>query len=948
MGNAWLIVTGARQHNLKNITVRIPRQALTVVTGLSGSGKSSLVFDTLYAEGQRRYVESLSAYARQFLDRFQKPAVDAIEGLSPALAIEQRSGAPNPRSTVATVTEIHDYLRLIFAALATRHCPTCGSPVRRQTPEQMATHLLALPSGTRLHLLAPVPETIALGALRALELLRRRGYLRARVNGQIGELEHLTLPAATSAPPRIEVVVDRLAIEPGLRSRLTDSIELALREGDGRLTALVERAGSPPEEIHFSEKNACLTCQRAFEDLSPSHFSFNSPHGACPACLGLGVRPVFDESRVVPDPSRSLRQGAIQAWRRGGRRLILYYNTLLRGLAKQFGFSLDTPYQDLPGDVRHLLMKGSGEETVETVRWSRGAWRKSRKPFEGVLPNLERRLRETDSESVRQALRRYQVRQPCDACGGRRLRPEVLACRLRDRTIAEVTALSVREALAFFQKAAWTADEMARAGEAIRETEHRLRLLAQVGVDYLTLDRETHTLSGGEAQRVRLASQIGSRLSGVLYVLDEPSVGLHARDHDRLLRVLTGLRDLGNTVIVVEHDEMTIRRADYVVDLGPGAGRHGGEVVACGTPVEVLSSPASLTAQYLNGLRRIPVPQVRRTPGDGWLVVEGAAEHNLKGIDVRLPLGLFVCVTGVSGSGKSTLVDDILCRALARRLYGAEEPPGRHRTLRGVERITQLIRIDQSPIGRTPRSNPATYTGAWDEIRALFAALPAARVRGYGPSRFSFNVKGGRCEVCKGEGLLRIEMQFLPDVYISCEACHGRRFNRETLEIRYRDRTIADILEMTVEEALDFFDAVPALARKLQTLAEAGLGYLQLGQPATTLSGGEAQRIKLSAELSRRTSGHTLYVLDEPTTGLHAADVARLLTILFRLRDSGHTVLVIEHHLDVIKSADYIIDLGPEGGDAGGWIVAQGTPEEVAACSASHTGVWLKKVLTRS
>ncbi len=940
----WIVVSGARQHNLKNITVRIPRNSLTVVTGLSGSGKSSLVFDTLYAEGRRRYVESLSAYARQFLDRFQKPDVDAIEGLSPALAIEQRSGAHNPRSTVATVTEIHDYLRLVFAALGTRHCPQCGKPLTRQTAEQMADCLMALPPGTRFHLLAPVPEAASGDGPRALEAIRRRGYLRIRVDGRIGELEQFS-PAETAAARRLEVVVDRLKMEPNLRSRLTDSIELSLREGSGRMTALVELEGLPTEEIFFSEKNECTACNLQFEELTPSHFSFNSPRGACPSCLGLGVRLVFDEGCAVPDPSRSLRKGAIEPWRRGGRRLILYYNSLLRGLANQFDFSLDVPYQDLPDTIRRMLMHGTGEEPVETIRWSRGAWRRSRKPFEGVLPNLERRLKETESEAVRQMLRRYMTRRHCEACGGLRLRPEPLACRLRERNIAEITALSVRDALAFLTAANWTAEEERRAGEALREVEKRIRLLAEVGLDYLTLDRESHTLSGGEAQRVRLASQIGSRLCGVLYVLDEPSVGLHPRDQERLLHVLEGLRDLGNTVLVVEHDEMTIRQADWVVDLGPGAGRQGGQVVAGGAPEEVLAHPDSLTANYLNGIRKIPVPKDRHAPGGDWLTVEGAAEHNLKAIDVHIPLGLFVCVTGVSGSGKSTLVEDILCRALARRLHGGQEIPGRHRALRGAERIDRLIRIDQTPVGRTPRSNPATYTGAWEDIRSLFATLPASRVRGFGSGRFSFNVKGGRCEVCKGDGLLRIEMQFLPDVYVPCEACNGRRFNRETLEIRYRGRTISDVLEMTVEEALEFFAAVPALARKLRTLTEAGLGYLQLGQPATTLSGGEAQRIKISAELSRRATGRTLYVLDEPTTGLHAADVARLLAVLFRLRDGGNTVLVIEHHLDVIKSADYIIDLGPEGGEAGGWIVAEGTPEEVANCPASHTGNWLKKVL---
>ncbi len=939
----WIVVAGARQHNLKNITVRIPRNALTVVTGLSGSGKSSLAFDTLYAEGQRRYVESLSVYARQFLDRFQKPEVDFIEGLSPAVAIEQRTGNANPRSIVATTTEIHDFLRLLYAAIGRRHCPSCGKPVVRQNAEQVVQALLGLPAGARVQLLAPVARGFTGNGKAALATIRRKGYVRIRLDGDVMELD--AAPALDSRKAHnLDVVVDRLTIGEGMRARLSDSVELTLREGEGQAIALVQEAAVWNERV-FSEKNACPDCNRQFDELKASHFSFNSPYGACPDCLGLGTRLVFDENLIVPDPSLSIQAGAIQAWKRGGRRLIIYYNGLLRALAKHFGFSLDTPYRDLPAKIRRLLMQGSADETITFGRWRGAAWRRYKKGFEGVIPNLIRRFAETDSETTREGLRRYMARQPCLACSGLRLRPESLACRLRGRSIAEVTALPVSEALAFFDCLRLSGSEAPLAEELVREIGGRLGFLAEVGLDYLTLDRESATLSGGEAQRIRLATQIGSGLTGVLYVLDEPSIGLHARDQARLLKTLFDLRDLGNTVVVVEHDEATIRRADYVVDLGPGAGRHGGELLAQGTPAVVLAHPDSLTAQYLNGRRRIPLPAARRAPGPEALTIVGATAHNLRGIDVAIPLGLFVCVTGVSGSGKSTLVDDILRKALCRRLYGAKEAPGGHARIEGIERVDKVVTIDSAPIGRTPRSNPATYTGAYADIRNLFAALPASKVRGFGPGRFSFNVKGGRCEACRGDGLLKLEMQFLPDVYVTCEACGGRRFNRETLEIRYRGKTIAEVLDLTVDDALSFFESIPAVVRKLGTLAEAGLGYLCLGQSATTLSGGEAQRIKLSAELARKATGRTLYLLDEPTTGLHAADVDRLLRVLFRLRDGGNTVLVIEHHLDVIKSADYIIDLGPDGGSRGGCLVAAGTPEKVAACPESATGLVLKEAL---
>jgi excinuclease ABC subunit A len=940
----WIVVAGARQHNLKNITVRIPKRALTVITGLSGSGKSSLAFDTLYAEGQRRYVESLSAYARQFLDQLQKPEVDSIEGLSPAVAIEQRSGSANPRSTVATTTEIHDYLRLVFAAIGKRHCPSCGKPVIRQNAEQVVQALLALPAGTKAQLLAPLVRGLKGDGKAALALARRKGFVRVRVDGAVHELEAVP-PLDPKKKHDLDVVVDRVVIGPAVRARLADSVELTLREGEGRMSALTEAAGGAWEESVFSEKNACPACGLAFDDLKASHFSFNSPYGACPDCLGLGTRQLFDESAIVPDPDRSLQAGAIQAWKRGGRRLIIYYNGLLRALAKHFAFSLDTPYKDLPAKIRRLLMQGSDDETITFGRWRGAAWRKYSKGFEGVIPNLTRRFAETDSETTREGLRRYMVKQPCDSCGGRRLKPESLACLVAGKSIADVAASSVREALAFFKRLPLAGNEALLAAEPIREIAARLGFLNAVGLDYLTLNRESFTLSGGESQRIRLATQIGSGLTGVLYVLDEPSIGLHPRDQERLLKTLFDLRDLGNTVVVVEHDEATIRRADYLIDLGPGAGRHGGELLAQGPPAQVLADPRSVTGLYLKGEKRIPVPAVRRQPGPDALAIVGATAHNLRRLTVRIPLGLFVCVTGVSGSGKSTLVDDILRKALVRRLYGSRETPGPHERLEGLERIDKVVVIDPSPIGRTPRSNPATYTGAYADIRNLFAALPAAKVRGYGPGRFSFNVKGGRCEACRGDGSLKLEMQFLPDVYVTCEACGGRRFNRETLEIRYKGKTIAEVLELTVDDALLFFEAVPRIARKLRTLQEVGLGYLGLGQSATTLSGGEAQRVKLSSELARQATGRTLYLLDEPTTGLHAADVERLLQVLTRLRDTGNTVLVIEHHLDVIKSADYIIDLGPEGGDRGGRLVACGTPEEVAACPESFTGAALKAVL---
>jgi len=944
MTTEWIVVAGAREHNLKNITVRIPRNRLTVITGLSGSGKSSLAFDTLYAEGQRKYVESLSAYARQFLDQMQKPDVDFIEGLSPAISIEQRTAGSNPRSIVATTTEIHDYLRLLFAAIGKPHCPKCGRPIARQTAEEIVGRLLALPEGTRVTLLAPVIAGRKGEHLDVLADLQKKGFIRARVDGEVVEIE--SRPKLDKKRKHtIEAVVDRLVAGEKLRSRFTDSVELALRTGEGVLTALIQEPGGEPREQLFSEKSACAACGLSFEVLAPRHFSFNSPYGACPTCHGLGTMEVFDEDLIVPDPALTLEEGAIQAWRRGGRRLILYYKYLLRAAAGALGIPMDRPWKDLDPEQREVLLHGSGTEEIELKFWRAGAWRTYTKPFEGVIPNLQRRLEETDSDYTRERLRGYMSRQGCTACRGARLRPETLACTIGGRSIHDVTRLSVTEAEAFFAALALTPHEETIARELLKEIRQRLRFLRDVGLEYLTLDRESGTLSGGEAQRIRLATQIGAGLVGVLYVLDEPSIGLHPRDNRKLLDTLQRLRDLGNTVVVVEHDEQTIREADWVIDLGPAAGRHGGEVMYAGPAAGLPAEARSLTARYLNRETAIEVPPTRRAPGGAWLTVVGAAANNLQNIDVAIPLGLLVCVTGVSGSGKSTLVDDILRRALFRHFYGSKERPGAHRRITGLEHIDKTVVIDQSPIGRTPRSNPATYTGAFNEIRNLFARLPASRVRGYGPGRYSFNVKGGRCEKCKGDGMLKIEMHFLPDVYVPCELCRGRRYNAETLEVRYQGRNIAEVLDMTIDEALEFFRAVPGIERRLRTLSEVGLGYLQLGQPATTLSGGEAQRVKLSSELSKRGTGRTFYMLDEPTTGLHFADVHRLMQVLERLRDAGNTVLVIEHNLDVIKRADYLIDLGPEGGAGGGRIVAAGTPEQVAACAASHTGAALRGAL---
>jgi len=955
MSEKWITVTGAREHNLKNITVRIPRNKLTVITGLSGSGKSSLAFDTLYAEGQRKYVESLSAYARQFLEQMQKPDVDSIEGLSPAISIEQRTAGSNPRSIVATTTEIHDYLRLLFSSIGKVHCPSCGKPIQRQSAENITEQLLQIPEKTKVLLLAPLVRGRKGQHEEIFAAIRRQGFVRVRVNGELCELDAVP-PLDKNKKHTIEAVIDRLVIDPAARSRINDSVELALATGEGLMIAMVEVGtdrrsvrGAPGgralpennwEDRLYSEKNACLDCNISFETFTPKHFSFNSPYGACQTCHGLGNLLTFDEELVVPDETLPLEE-AIHPWRRGGRRAIIYYKKLLAAVADHYGVSLNTPFNELPASFKKTLFYGSGDEPVSYYLRRH----KVQKPFEGLIPNLQRSYTESESEFNQERLRAYMGNQRCTACNGARLRPETLACTVGGKNIYEICCLSIEQAQQFFRTLELSDAETKITRDILKEIQARLGFMMDVGLDYLTLDRESGTLSGGEAQRIRLATQIGSRLTGVLYVLDEPSIGLHQRDNDRLLATLKELRDLGNTVVVVEHDEQTIREADYVIDLGPGAGVHGGEIVFAGTPAQLLKAPGSPTAQYMRREIQIETPEQRTKASAGYIEIRGAAENNLKNVNVKIPLGLLTCVTGVSGSGKSTLVDDVLRRALYRRFFGSKERPGKHKELLGVEQIDKVIVIDQSPIGRTPRSNPATYTGAFSIIRDLFTALPASKVRGYGPGRFSFNVKGGRCEHCQGDGLLKIEMHFLPDVYVTCPQCGGKRYNRETLEVHYGGKNIAEVLEMTINEACEFFAAIPGIERKLRTLRETGLGYLCLGQSATTLSGGEAQRIKLSAELSKKATGKTLYILDEPTTGLHFADVHKLIEVLETLRDGGNTVLVIEHNLDVIKRADWLIDLGPEGGERGGKIVVAGTPEKVAGTPESYTGKYLAEML---
>ena len=933
-------IRGAREHNLQDLSLKLPRQSLIVITGVSGSGKSSLAFDTLYAEGQRRYVESLSAYARQFLGQMEKPDVDAIEGLSPAIAIEQKGAGSNPRSTVATITEVYDYLRLLFSRVGARHCPKCDTPLARRSVQEMVDQLIADLPGQRVALLAPVVRGRKGEYRKELEQFHKQGYLRARVDGAWIELED---PPVLKRHQRhdVEVVVDRLKVQRDDRGRLTESLEAALKLGDGLV--LVARDGEA--DIPLSIGATCPECGTAIDDLEPRHFSFNSPYGACKECDGLGTRLRVDPDRVIPDPSKSLKDGAIASMGDAGG---TWTAGTLKGLAKAFRFSLDTPWKKLPAKVRQLILNGAGEEEVRfEYKTSKGSMFVHRSAWKGVLPELERRYRQSSSEAVRRWIAALMNPTPCPACRGQRLQPASLAVRIDGENIAQWTSLSVAHARARAEALRFKGGSATITAPILKEIRSRLGFLEDVGLGYLTLDRSAGTLAGGEAQRIRLATQIGSQLTGVLYILDEPSIGLHHRDNQRLLTTLRNLRDLGNTVVVVEHDEETMRAADHLVDLGPGAGRHGGRIVAQGTPEEVMRVRESRTGQYLSGQRRIDPPATRRKGSGETLVVKGAREHNLKQVDVTFPLGTFTCVTGVSGSGKSTLVNDILLRALERQLGQGSGDPGRHTAITGLEHLDKVVAIDQSPIGRTPRSNPATYTAAFGFIRDLFAQLPESKVRGYKPGRFSFNVKGGRCEACEGDGSKRIEMHFLPDVFVRCDTCHGRRYNRETLEVLYRGRSIADVLEMTVEEGLEFLGAVPPLRRKLETLRDVGLGYIHLGQSATTLSGGEAQRVKLATELSRVATGRTLYVLDEPTTGLHFEDVRVLLQVLQALADRGNTVVVIEHNLDMIRSADWLIDLGPEGGDRGGEVVATGTPEALTRAKGSHTGFALREVFAR-
>ncbi len=940
--NKVISVRGAREHNLKNVDVEIPRDKLVVITGLSGSGKSSLAFDTIYAEGQRRYVESLSAYARQFLELMQKPDVDHIDGLSPAISIEQKTTSRNPRSTVGTVTEIYDYLRLLYARVGVPYSPATGLPIESQTVSQMVDRVVALPEGTRLYLLAPFVRGRKGEYRKEIADLRKRGFQRLRVDGKLYEIDEI--PALDKKRKHdIDVVVDRVVVRPKIETRLADSLEIALDLAEG--IVYVEDATSGERQT-FSAKFACPVSGFTIDEIEPRLFSFNNPYGACPVCDGLGVKHVFDADLVVPDERLSLREGAIAPW---SQHSTPYYLQALDGVARHFRFSTTVPWRDLDPEYRRILLHGSGDDVVPITYDDGSRQYTTRKPFEGVLPNLERRWKETDSAWIREELERYQSPEPCAACHGYRLKPEALAVKIDQRHVGEVTELSVAEAARWVAtlKSKLTQKQREIANRILKEIADRLGFLNNVGLGYLTLSRNSGTLSGGESQRIRLASQIGSGLSGVLYVLDEPSIGLHQRDNARLLETLKGLRDLGNTVLVVEHDEEAIREADYVIDMGPAAGVHGGRVVAEGTPAEVTAAPQSLTGQYLRGAREIPVPAERRPAGPRWLSVVGARENNLKNVTAALPLGTFTAVTGVSGGGKSTLIIETLYKAAVRRLNGARVHPAAHERIDGLEHLDKVVDIDQSPIGRTPRSNPATYTGAFGPIREWFSGLPEAKARGYKPGRFSFNVKGGRCEACQGDGLIKIEMHFLPDVYVQCDVCKGRRYNRETLEILFKDKSIADVLEMTVDDGADFFRAVPAIRDKLAMLQEVGLGYIKVGQAATTLSGGEAQRVKLAKELSRRATGRTLYILDEPTTGLHFEDVRKLLEVLHALVEQGNTVVVIEHNLEVIKTADWIVDLGPEGGDQGGRIVAAGTPEAVAAVAASHTGRYLKAALAR-
>jgi excinuclease ABC subunit A len=974
-------ISGARQHNLKNLHVEIPREKLVVITGLSGSGKSSLAFDTLYAEGQRRYVESLSAYARQFLDQMEKPDVDFIEGLSPAIAIEQRSAGANPRSTIATTTEVYDYLRVLFSAVGQPHDPATGQAIHRQTPQQIVDQILAFPAETKIMLLAPLIQNQKGEFRDVIEKVKREGFVRIRIDGEIVELgKPEPIRLKKTEKHTIEAVVDRLVIREGVRTRLADSVETALRWGGNRIVVLKGRDAAPrrpemtagediggrrsaaslPEEewetVRYTTDYGSADSNYSLGELTPKHFSFNSHLGACPACHGLGTQLVCD-AELMSDPEKSLKEGAITPWRRGTKPMLAYYRNLQRALVKHFGVDEAMPFAELPENFKKALYYGTGDEPIQIHVGGNGKSPKTARPFEGLVPQMERLYTETESEFTRNRIRAFMTRVPCQTCHGARLKPEILAVTIKDSSgrelnIHQFSELTIDAAAEYIQRLALREQQRQIVSDVVREIDSRLQFLVEVGLNYLSLNRESGTLSGGEAQRIRLATQIGSGLAGVLYVLDEPSIGLHQRDNARLLTTLRRLRDLGNSVIVVEHDEETIRAADHILDLGPGAGPRGGEIVAQGTLAEVLTAKNSPTADYLSGRARIAIPRERAKPrstqiGDGWLTVTGATENNLKNVTASFPIGLLTCVTGVSGSGKSTLVDDILRRALFRHFYNSKDKPGAHRALHGLDQLDKAIVIDQSAIGRTPRSNPITYTGAFTPIRELFSQLPAARVRGYDAGRFSFNVKGGRCENCEGGGLIKIEMHFLPDVYVQCEVCHGQRYNRETLEITFKGKNIADVLDLTVDEAARFFRNVPSVSDKLVALLDVGLGYLRLGQAGTTLSGGEAQRVKLATELAKRATGRTIYILDEPTTGLHFADIEKLLQVLMKLRDAGNTLVVIEHNLEMIKCADWIIDLGPEGGERGGEIVGAGSPEQIAGLPDSYTGRYLKPLLKR-
>ncbi len=932
-----IIIRGAREHNLKNVDVQIPRNQLVVFTGLSGSGKSSLAFDTIYAEGQRRYVESMSSYARQFLGQMNKPDVDSIEGLSPAISIDQKTTARNPRSTVGTVTEIYDYLRLLYARVGVPHCPECGREICQQTVDQMVDAVMALPEGTKLQLLSPVVRGRKGEHVKLMQDAARNGFVRVRIDGEMYELDDVP-QLDKQKKHQIDIVVDRLVVRPGIEQRLTDSLETAMRESGGLAVAQLIQTG---EEITFSQNYACPECGVNIEELAPRMFSFNNPYGACPVCSGLGETMKISKEMVIPDDSLSLNQGAVSCmgWNSSGDGNSTAH-AMFQALAEHYKFSMDTPVRDLPEKVMDKILYGTGTQKLK-LKFDSGTYQTT---FEGVITSMERRYRETQSDGMKAAYEEYMAHETCPVCKGKRLKKEALAVTVGDVDIATLSTFNIRKAMNFLNELQFSEKNRMIAEPILRETDSRLKFLCDVGLEYLTLSRGAATLSGGEAQRIRLATQIGSGLTGVLYILDEPSIGLHQRDNNRLLNTMRHLKELGNTLIVVEHDEETLRSADYVVDIGPGPGEHGGHIVAQGTVQDLMNAPDSITGQYLSGKKRIPVPTVRRTP-TGWLTVKGAREHNLKNIDVQFPLGVLCCVTGVSGSGKSSLVNAILYGALAHDLNRARFRKADYDCILGEEQLDKIINIDQSPIGRSPRSNPATYTGLFDQIRRVFAQLPEAKIRGYKENRFSFNVKGGRCEACAGDGLLKIEMHFMADIYVPCEVCHGKRYSRETLEVKYRGLSIADVLDLTVEEAMQVFENHPAIMQKLQTLYDVGLGYMHLGQPSTTLSGGEAQRVKLATELSRRATGKTVILLDEPTTGLHMDDVSRLVKVLQRLTDAGNTVLVIEHNLDMIKTADHIIDLGPEGGDNGGTIVAQGTPEQVAMVEESYTGQFLRDIL---